>query len=308
MVKTLRLESAIIISVVVLCAVLGPVAGRETTAFGIFHTNPYDRQVSDQLLKLGSPSLSVCAGAAEALGFMRAHGAADELAKAVDDPSASVRRQAAMALAWCGGRREIPALLTALDDADWVVAQAAGAALGNLTGMEFPFDALAEEHLRKAQADVWRRWWAGVPADGVPKDVLDLLKGARLINKANLAHGCDVTVSSIYKGPAEVLTDGATGGGFWQTKGIAFPQHCTIGLGGARKVGCVVVHQYGRGFCMTDYAVSVSADGESYRQILRQKGRSNPRLVISFDPQPARHIRITSYATGKSLYPTTFFE
>ncbi len=125
MVKTLPPKSAIIISIVLLCAALNPVSGAETTAFGVFDTNPYDWQVADQLLKMASPSPSVRAGAAEALGFMRAHCAADELAEALDDPAASVRRQAAMALAWCGGRGHIPLLLDALDDADWVVAQAA---------------------------------------------------------------------------------------------------------------------------------------------------------------------------------------
>jgi len=307
-VKTLPPKSAILISAVFLCAALVPVAGAGRSAFGVFHTNPYDWQVADQLSKLASPSPSVRAGAAEALGFMRAYRAADELARALDDPSAAVRRQAVMALAWCGRRQQIPPLLDALDDADWVVAQGAWAALCNLTGMEFPFDALAEAHLRRAQADVWRRWWAGLPADGVPQDILDLLKGARLIDKANLAYGCDVNVSSLYKGPAAVLTDGATKGRFWQTKNVAFPQQCTIDLRRIRNIGCVVVHQYGRGFCMTDYALSISTDGESYRQILRQKRRSSPRLVINFDPRPARYIRITSYAAERAIYPTTFFE
>ena len=59
---------------------------------------------------------------------------------------------------------------------------------------------------------------------------------------------------------------------------------------------------------MTDYAVSISTDGKSWRQVLRQKRLSDPRLVISFDLQSARHIRITSCATQNPLYPTTFFE
>ena len=83
-----------------------------------FQTGPYDLQVAEQVAKLRSHSYSVRAGAAEALGYLRAYKAADALTKALGDESEVVRREAAMALAWCGGRNHVRPLLLALDDED----------------------------------------------------------------------------------------------------------------------------------------------------------------------------------------------
>jgi HEAT repeat protein len=292
--------------------------------------SPYDADVAEQLAKLGSESVTDRAAAAEALGFLRAYRAAGALTKALRDDSPAVRREAAMALAWCGGRGDVPALLAALGDADWTVRQGAWVSLTNLTGMEFPFDANASEAVQARQAAAWRAWWAEVPPDRAPQDVLDLLPPAahetpataRIPKPAtppkstktapagkNLARGCAVSASSVYKGPPKAVTDGSVDRGrFWQTKNVKLPQSCTIDLGQARQVGCVVVYQYDDGFCMTDYELATSVDGAAWQPVHRREGRTPVRLAVTFEPRVARFVRITSYATVNRTYPTTFLE
>lgn len=271
-----------------------------------FTLNPYDRQVAEQTEKLRSPRAAVRAGAAEALAYLRAYSAAGALTDSLDDASAEVRREAVMALAWCGSRKHVTPLLAALDDVDWVVRQAAWVSLTNLTGMEWPFDALAGPKVRRAQAKVWRRWWRTVPTDAPPRDVLDLLKGSRVAE--NLALGCRVAASTTYRGPPDILTDGKTRSDYWQTKNVPFPQHCTIDLARPRSVGCVVVYQYGNGYRMLDFALSTSVDGKTYRAVCREKGNTSAKLVVPFARREARYIRITSYDNENRTYPTTFRE
>lgn len=136
---------------------------------------PFAGQVAEQVAKLESASAQTRAGAAEALGFLRAYEAEGALIARLDDPSMLVRRQAAMALAWCGGRESVPALLLALEDEDWVTRQSARVSLNNLTGMEFPVESPAAGERHQADVEAWRDWWAGVPADRPPADVLTLL-------------------------------------------------------------------------------------------------------------------------------------
>jgi HEAT repeat protein len=142
-----------------------------------FATNPYDIQVAERIDKLKSPLADIRAGAAEALGFLRAYSAADALVESLSDTSAKVRQEAAMSLAWCGDRRHIEPLLDALDDKDWTVRQAAWVSLTNLTAMQWPFDALAKPSVRRGQAEQWRDWWAEVPQDCIPSEVLELIAG-----------------------------------------------------------------------------------------------------------------------------------
>ncbi len=139
-----------------------------------FGTNPYSLQVREQIGKLKSPEDNARAAAAEALGFLRAYPAANALVESLNDTSAKVRREAAMSLAWCGARKHIRPLLDILEDEDWVVRQAACAALNNLTGMEFAYDALAAPDVRAEQAARWRRWWSTVPEDRAPREVFRL--------------------------------------------------------------------------------------------------------------------------------------
>lgn len=143
-----------------------------------FRMNPYDRQIAEQLARLESPDDKVHAGAAESLGFMRAYTAGSALAQTLTHDTVAARRQAALALAWCGSRAQVDALLRALDDEDWVVRQTAWVSLTNLTGMELGFDAQAAPALRQAQIDQWHRWWQAVPAHIVPGDIITLLNSA----------------------------------------------------------------------------------------------------------------------------------
>lgn len=137
--------------------------------------SPYEWQVRDQVRKLNDPAPSVRAAAAESLGYLRAYPASSALAEALADKMPEVRREAALALAWCGGKREVESLVRALDDNDWSVRQSATVALNNLTGMEFPFDALADAQTRQKQAAQWRGWWAGASKEIIPADVFALL-------------------------------------------------------------------------------------------------------------------------------------
>ncbi len=268
---------------------------------------PHDRQVKQHRAGLEAPSAARRMRAAESLGYLRATGAADALARALRDEDAAVRRTAALSLGWCGGRPAVPPLLAALDDTDWTVRQAAWVALTNLTGQEWPLDALAPPDARAEQAERWRAWWRAVPPDRPPDEVLALLKDVAG-GDGNWARGAAVKASSTYKGPPDVLTDGATHSGFWQTKNVPFPQHCTIDLGEPRDVRYVIVHQYGPGFCMTDYAVALSENGRDFREAVRRAGPTKPLLVVEFPAKRARYVRVISYKTERPLYPTTFRE
>lgn len=272
-------------------------------------SSPHHRQTTEQVELLTSARTpNARAAAAEALGYLRNYSAADALAKALGDDSALVRREAAMALGFCGGRSHLQPLTEMLEDSDWTVRQSAWVALTNLTAMEWPFDALTVPDLRSQQARRWRDWIAKIPADQPPKDVLDLIAPAARIAIDNLAIGAKVAVSTIYKGPPEALTDGALGSEFWQTKNVSFPQNCTIDLGDLKQIGCVVVQQYGPGFCMTDYALELGSDGKTFKEVRRTKKKSPVRLVISFPAQKARYVRIISHRTEQATYPTTFRE
>ena len=281
--------------------------------------NPYDRQIAEQVGKLKSDSPNVRSAAAEALGYLRAFAAAGALAKAAGDESPTVRREAVMSLGWCGGKEDMKTLLDRLDDTDWTVRQAAWVALTNITGVELKFDALAKTDVRTAQIKAWRAWSPNFPTAGIKPPVakpatltkpppVNIRPSAAETYNPNFALRCAVTASSVYKGPPSALTDGSVNRKYWQTKGVKFPQHCTVDLGKSRKFGCVVVQQYGPGFCMTDYSVDVSADGKTYKQIHRSKTRSAPRLIVTFKPVEARYIRITSYSSTNRIYPTTFRE
>ena len=253
-------------------------------------------------VQLSSSDEKLRSAAAEKLGFLRAYEAADELSKAMGDSSVDARRNACLSLGWCGGREQLPVLLKALDDSDWSVRQAAWVALTNLTGMEFPFASHAAEKQRRQQAEVWRTWYRNLPDAGVaPSQLSGLLQSL----SPDLAQNCSVSASSTYKGPPTVLTDGSAA--FWQTKQVDFPQHCTVDLGSLKSISSVSVEQYGKGFCMTDCGLSVSTDGIEFRELFRQKALTPPKLTVDFKQTDARFVRITSYASERPIYPTTFF-
>jgi len=264
---------------------------------------PYNAQLGENLYKLGAESPTARAGAAEALGFLRAYMAEAALINRLDDPSPEVRRQVAMALAWCGGRSAVAPLLAALDDEDWLTRQAAHVALTNLTGMEFPFDSSAVRGEQNAQARRWRQWWTTVAPDRVPAEVTKLL-GTRLPGSGD----GPVYTSSTYRGPAEILLDGQLGPDYWQTKNVPFPQWCTVDLGKPKEIGQVVVHQYGPQFVMTEYELATSLDNKTFEVVGRKQGDTPVELVIDFPKRTARYVRITSFGSRNPTYPTTFFE
>ncbi len=264
---------------------------------------PYARQVAEQLAKLQADSDSTRARAAEALGFLRAYPAENALTGLLADPSALVRREAALALAWCGGRRAVPALIQALDDADWVTRQAAHVSLTNLTGMESPLESTAPLEKRRREQKVWQDWWKTVPENRPPDEVLKLLSGP----KAWIDSGA-MTASSTYRGPPGVLRDGLIGPAYWQTKNVPFPQWCLLDLGRLETVAQVAIHQYGPQFVMTEYELATSLDGKAFDVVERKKGDTPVKLVVDFPPRKVRYVRITSYGSKFPKYPTTFFE
>ena len=264
---------------------------------------PYADHVERNTILLQEGSPSDRAVAAERLGFLRAYSAESALLSALHDDAKPVRRQAAMALAWCGSRKSVSPLIETLADDDWFTAQAAHGALVNLTGMEFPFDAAADENEKAAAIERWRTWWRGVPQDAVPAAALDLLKGPQPWNGRPR-----LIPSTTYRGPVEVLLDGRIGPQYWQTKNVPFPQSLTIDLGRVEPVESLVVHQYGEEYVMSDYEVSVSDDGKTFESIRREKGNSPVRLDIPLEGRKTRFLRITSFNSAKPVYPTTFFE
>lgn len=265
--------------------------------------DPYRQQVTEQLAHLDDPSPSVRARAAELLGFLRTRQAEPRLIEALQDPQEAVRLQAAMALGWCAGRAAVGPLIDALDDRDWTVRQAAHVSLTNLTGMEREFDANAPRRQRRAVQQQWADWWSTVPPDRPPPEVLKLLESARAVG-----FGRQVTASSTYKGPPEVLLDGQLGPEYWQTKQVPFPQWCTVDLGQVEEIDQVTVHQYGPEFVMTDYELAVSVDNRQFDIVRRAKETTPVALVVRFPRRPVRFVRVTSFASLRPTYPTTFLE
>ena len=263
-------------------------------------TSLHDDTVARLIGDLASPDPSISSAAAEKLGYLRAYNAADSLAAITTNDSVEVRREACLSLAWCGNRSQIPILIRALEDSDWSVRQAAWVSLTNLSGMEFGFDSHAPPETRAPQCELWREWWKSLPDDEAPPILLDQLESP----SQDLAQNRVVTVSSLYKGPASVLSHPAEQG-FWQTKNVPFPQHATVDLGKKRAIGRMVVTQYGPGYRMTDYSVSVSNDGLVFRELFRKKEKTPTDLTVRIPDTFARFVRITSHASENSLYPTT---
>ncbi len=279
-----------------------------TAAIGQAAICPYDAQVAANLDRLGDASTQVRARAAESLGFLRAYSAEGPLVERLGDESPEVRRQVAMALGWCGGRKSVPPLLKALDDDDWLVRQGAHVALTNITGMEFPFRSTDPSEKRAVQVKRWRDWWATVPADRPPKEVLELLGGTLLGDAAVAQQTGPITASSTYKGPPNVLLDGRIGPAYWQTKNVKFPQWVCVDLGKPKEISRVTVHQYSDQFVMTDYELATSLDNKKFDVVKRHKGVTPARLVATFPKRKARYVRITSFDSANRTYPTTFFE
>ncbi len=125
--------------------------------------DPYTRLGQEKVEALRADDAPARSRAAEALGYMRYYPAEAALIDALGDGDADVRRNAALSLGWCGGRPSLIPLVERLDDTDWNVRQSAWVALTNVTGMEHPFDALADRAERLEALQVWRAWCEALP-------------------------------------------------------------------------------------------------------------------------------------------------
>ncbi len=114
--------------------------------------------------------------AAQHLGAFRDLAAAPALAQALKDDNREARVAAAVALATCGTRDSIPALLDALEIPDPVTAQAAAMAIENLTGQAHRFDSFATAPQRRNAAARWRRWFAETPWETIERTLCASLK------------------------------------------------------------------------------------------------------------------------------------
>ena len=236
---------------------------------------------------------------------MRSYRSETVLLAALGDRSPRVRREAALALAWCGSTAAVDRLADALADHDWLVRRNAWTALRNITayegGMALPTTAAQRRQLARGARDACRALRQG----GLPERLTAVLshRGER-----NLASGCEVGASTTYKGPPGVLTDGVYSGAYWQTKNVPFPQHCTVDLGQVRTIGEVVVHQYGPAFVVSDYSLSTSVGGEAFDTVAADEDATPVQLSVAFPLREARYVRITSRNSVRRVYPTTFFE
>jgi HEAT repeat protein len=123
--------------------------------------------------ELRSPDELVRISAAKRLGLFRDQAAAPALAGVLGDPSREVRVAVVMALAACGTRDSVPALLERLEDSDPNVAQAAAVALENLTAHHEPVALPVTTTGRKRQAEAWRAWLLENPWDKIEATLVE---------------------------------------------------------------------------------------------------------------------------------------
>jgi len=116
-------------------------------------------EIAALLRQLSGDDDALKISAAQRLGIFRTSEAGKLLALNLKEPMREVRVAAALALASCGTRESVPALLEALEDSKPIVAQAAAGALENLTGHAERFDACAQITERKKQAEAWKHWF-----------------------------------------------------------------------------------------------------------------------------------------------------
>lgn len=117
--------------------------------------------------------------AAQRLAIFRDRSAAPALAAALKDADPQVRMNAALALAACGTRESVGPLLAALDDTSLAAAQAAGVALGNLTGHDEPFNAYDDAEKRTEGAKAWRAWVAANAFEKIEQTLAGQLASAK---------------------------------------------------------------------------------------------------------------------------------
>lgn len=127
-------------------------------------------------LRQGDAALQM--SSAQRLAIFRDPAGAPELAQCLEKGGRELRVAAAMALATCGTRESVPALLGALADPDPLVAQAANIALENITGRAWRFDAFVDAPEREAQVKGWRDWFAATGWEQIETGLVQRLGGS----------------------------------------------------------------------------------------------------------------------------------
>lgn len=115
--------------------------------------------------------------AAQRLAIYRDPVAAPALAACLESGNRELRVASAVALAACGTRQSVEPLLTALEDADPLVVEAAAMALENLTGHLEPIDAFTDTRSRRPQVAGWRRWFTESSWEAIEQELIARLAG-----------------------------------------------------------------------------------------------------------------------------------
>jgi HEAT repeat protein len=122
-------------------------------------------EIAALLAHLAGPDDALRISAAQRLALFREHEAAAGLAHGLKSTHREVRVAAALAIAPCGTREAVPALLAALQDRDAVVAQAANVALENITGHTLP-------------PGEWQAWFASNSWSAIERRLVAALDGS----------------------------------------------------------------------------------------------------------------------------------
>lgn len=138
---------------------------------------PAGGEVAGLIRRLVAPDAGERIAAAQRLALERDQSAAAALAPLLTDGLREVRVAAALALAACGTRDSLPALLAALAHDDALTAQAAAVAFENLTGRAVGIDVLADAAQRAEKAAAARVWSSATGWDGIERELVAKLEG-----------------------------------------------------------------------------------------------------------------------------------
>lgn len=136
---------------------------REVASLNLYHDTPWPLPSGrEEMAGWTEPLLNGTEGqriaAANRLALFRDRATAVALERALRDSSREVRVAVALALAACGTPDSLPVLIEAIEDPDDTVAQAASAALENLTGHHLPVSLPVTRKARRQQAEDWHSW------------------------------------------------------------------------------------------------------------------------------------------------------
>ena len=272
-----------------------------------FKVSPYQFQVSQKIRQFKSPDEKVRVAAVESFGYLRDFSSSNALIPMLQDLSPLVRREAAMALGWCGNRSHLNSLIALLSDKEWTVSQAASVSLSNLTGMDFLFDSMAPVEKKSVQIRVWKAWVNQLEKNKIPQDCINLLDNSfnpnlALHKKVKSNH----TFKAFRSSPSR-LTDGEREQSAWlATPG--YPKNITVDLLKIENFSCVVIHQPEIQKSLTDFAIEVSADGLRFTEVFRQKSSQEKELYVNFKAVSARYIRLVSYDSLDKSYAAAIYE